>query len=75
MSDENNSADGKNSLLGEFLLSLARAPESVQEAIVMYGIKRMVPHAKDLIHPYPMLSHMLSILHKHENSDPHSKAS
>ncbi len=65
-------ADGKNSLVGEFLLSLARAPEPVQEAVVLLGLKQMLPYANSLIHPYPMLSHMLTILQK--NSD-RSKAS
>jgi hypothetical protein len=55
-------ANGKNSLVGEFLLSLARAPEPVQEAIIIYGLKRMLPFAPELINPYPMLSHMVKIL-------------
>lgn len=54
--------DGKNSLLGEFLLALARAPEPVQEAIMIFGLKAMMPHANTLIYPYPMLSHMLTIV-------------
>jgi len=56
--------DGKNSLLGEFLLSLARAPEPIQEAIILHGLKQMVPYASSLIHPYPMLNHMLGILQR-----------
>jgi hypothetical protein len=55
-------ADGKNSLMGEFLLSLARAPEPVQEAIILFGLKAMRPYANSLIYPYPMLSHMLTIM-------------
>jgi len=55
-------ADGKNSLTGEFLLALARAPEPVQEAIILFGIKAMRPYANSLIYPYPMMSHMLTIL-------------
>jgi hypothetical protein len=54
--------DGKNSLLGEFLLALARAPENVQEAIIIYGIKQLKPYSNKLINPYPMLSHMVEIL-------------
>jgi len=57
-----NEGDGKNSLLGEFLVSLARAPEPVQEAILLHGLRQMMPYAKTLIHPYPMLTHMMSIL-------------
>ena len=60
--------DGKNSLLGEFLLAVARAPEPVQEAIILYGIKQMMPFAALMIHPYPMLSHMVSILEKQRGS-------
>lgn len=55
-------SDGKNSLLGEFLLALARAPEPVQEAILLYGLKVMTPYAKTLIMPYPMLSHMAHLV-------------
>ena len=54
--------DGKNSLLGEFLLSLARAPEHVQEAIIVHGLKHMKPYSQSLINPYPMLSHLVKIL-------------
>jgi hypothetical protein len=61
-----NEADGKNSLLGEFLLALARAPEPVQEAILLYGLKQMTPYATSLISPYPMLSHMMSILRRQQ---------
>ena len=57
-----NQPDGKNSLLGEFLLAVARAPEPVQEAIILFGLKTMMPHANQLIYPYPMLSHMLTIV-------------
>jgi hypothetical protein len=56
--------DGKNSLLGEFLLALARAPEPVQEKILLYGLKQFVPFAGMLIKPYPMLSHMQSLIAK-----------
>ncbi len=57
-----NEGDGKNSLLGEFLVSLARAPEPVQEAILLHGIRQMMPYANSLIRPYPMLSHMMTII-------------
>jgi hypothetical protein len=67
---DSNEASGKNSLVGEFLLSLARAPEPVQEAIILYGLRKMVPFARDLIHPYPMLSHMIGILNSSAGSDP-----
>ena len=63
-----NEGDGKNSLLGEFLVSLARAPEPVQEAILLYGIRQMMPYAKNLIKPYPMLSHMMGILARQGSS-------
>jgi|GEM_PF-1061723 len=55
-------ANGKNSLIGEFMLSFARAPEPVQEAILIYGLKRLLPFAPDHVTPYPMLSHMVKIL-------------
>lgn len=55
--------NGKNSLVGEFLLSLARAPEPIQEAIIIQGLKTMLPFGADLVAPYPMLSHMVKILH------------
>ncbi len=61
--------DGKNSLLGEFLLALARAPEPVQEAIMLYGIKQLKPYANKLIKPYPMLSHMVEIIENQKGSD------
>jgi hypothetical protein len=54
--------NGKNSLVGEFLLALARAPEPIQEAIIIWGLKKMKPFSKDLIEPYPMMSHMVQIL-------------
>ena len=54
--------DGKNSLLGEFLVALSRAPEPVQEAVILFGLKAMLPHANSLIYPYPMMSHMLTIV-------------
>jgi len=60
--------DGKNSLLGEFLVALARAPENVQESIIFYGLKQMRPFAKVLIEPYPMMSHMVGILDKSRKS-------
>ena len=56
--------DGNNSLLGEFLLALARAPENIQEDLIMYGLKRFEPMAGKLIAPYPMLSHLKEILSK-----------
>lgn len=61
--------DGKNSLLGEFLVALARAPEPIQEAIILYGLKAMHPLADKLIYPYPMMSHLLTIV------DPKQKSS
>lgn len=57
-------ADGKNSLVGEFMLSFARAPEHVQEAIMIYAIKHMMAHFETCISPYPMLSHMTGILNE-----------
>ena len=60
--------DGKNSLLGEFLLALARAPENIQEDLIMYGLKRFEPLSGKLIDPYPMLSHLKEILSK-RNAD------
>ena len=59
---DTNEPDGKNSLLGEFLVSLARAPEHVQEAIILYGLEQMKPYGKVLIQPYPMMSHLEGIL-------------
>ena len=56
--------DGKNSLVGEFLLALARAPENVQEAVVLYGLRRFELHSQQLIEPYPMLSHLRSLVGK-----------
>ena len=58
--------NGKNSLVGEFLLSLARAPEPIQEAIILAGLKTMLPLANELINPYPMMSHMLTLLNLEE---------
>lgn len=55
-------SDGKNSLVGEFMLSFAKAPEHIQEAIMIYGIKHMMAHFETAIAPYPMLSHMTGIL-------------
>ena len=55
-------ANGKNSLVGEFLLALARAPEPIQEQIIIQGLRKFTPFAAELIHPYPMLSHMVKIL-------------
>ena len=60
----NQEPDGKNSLVGEFILALARAPESVQESIIVYGIKQMVPYSSVLIDPYPMLNHLLSLMNQ-----------
>ena len=54
--------DGKNSLVGEFLLALARSPENVQEAVILFGLKQLLPFSSTLIEPYPMLSHMLAIM-------------
>ncbi len=70
-----NEPDGKNSLLGEFLLALARAPEPVQEAILLFGLRQMTPYAKTLIHPYPMMSHMQSLVAKRsvESNSDHSE--
>ena len=56
--------DGKNSLLGEFLLALARAPANIQEDLILYGLKRFEFHSQTLIDPYPMLSHLKSIVSK-----------
>jgi hypothetical protein len=63
VSGENNS-DGKNSLVGEFLLSLAKSPENVQEAVIVQAIKIMMPYYNTLIAPYPMLSHLVEILER-----------
>ncbi|MBS1984888.1 MAG: hypothetical protein JST16_12025 [Bdellovibrionales bacterium] len=54
--------DGKNSLLGEFLVALVRAPEHVQEAVILNGLQQLMPYANTLIAPYPMLSHLLTIV-------------
>lgn len=62
MSDETSGADGKNSLLGEFLVALVRAPESVQEAVMIHALKQMRPFRKSLIDPYPMLQHLSEIM-------------
>lgn len=59
--------DGRNSLIGEFLLALARAPEPVQESIILFGLRVMKPLEGELIDPYPMLSHMREIV---ESQDP-----
>jgi hypothetical protein len=59
---EQNHSDGKNSLVGEFLLSLAKSPETVQEAVIVQAIKMMMPYYSTLIAPYPMLSHLVEIL-------------
>ncbi len=58
------SADGKNSLVGEFLLALARSPEPVQESVIVQGLKAMMPYRKTLIDPYPMMSHLAQMLAK-----------
>jgi hypothetical protein len=63
----NHEPDGKNSLLGEFLLALARAPEPVQEVIVLFGLKQMRPYSSTLIQPYPMMSHMVSLIERQGN--------
>lgn len=63
-------ADGKNSLVGEFMLSFAKAPEHIQEAIMIYGIKHMMAHYESCISPYPMLSHMTGILSEQGVVDP-----
>ena len=65
--------NGKNSLVGEFLLALARAPEPIQEAIIIWGLKKMQPFHKDLIAPYPMMSHMVQILRLDSSGDESSK--
>ena len=62
--------DGKNSLVGEFLLALARAPENIQEDIVLYGLKRFSLNSETLIDPYPMLSHLKSLVGKKDSDTP-----
>ncbi len=69
-----NEPDGKNSLVGEFLLALARAPESVQEAIIIYGLKTMKPLASSLVDPYPMMSHLMGILEREKQASDDSDA-
>ncbi len=71
MSDE---ANGKNSLVGEFLLALARAPEPIQEAIIVQGLKKFLPFAPQLINPYPMLSHMVKIMNLRGPADSSSES-
>lgn len=66
MADNSQDGDGRNSLLGEFLVALARSPEHIQEAVVVFGLKQFQPYARDLIDPYPMLTHMAGILARHE---------
>ena len=60
--------DGKNSLIGEFLLALARAPAPIQESILMYGLKQLQKQPDQLVEPYPMISHMCEILSKRGDS-------
>ncbi len=57
-------SDGKNSLIGEFVVAFIRAPDPVKEAILIQGLKIMLPYNSSLIAPYPMLSHLLGILQK-----------
>ena len=59
-----NEGNAKNTVVGEFLLSVARAPESIQEAVIINAIKTMMPFYKHQIEPYPMLSHLVEILRK-----------
>jgi hypothetical protein len=66
---ETTEPNGKNSLLGEFLLSLARAPEHIQEAIVLYGVEIMRPYANEMIRPYPMMTHLTEILDRQAPKD------
>jgi hypothetical protein len=66
--------NGKNSLVGEFLLALARAPEPIQEAIIIWGLKKMQPFAGELIAPYPMMSHMVKILRIDANDETPKKS-
>jgi len=54
--------NGKNSVVGEFMLSFARAPEALQEAILVDAVKKMLPYYNGQIAPYPMLSHLVEIL-------------
>jgi hypothetical protein len=61
--------DGKNSLLGEFLVALTRSPEPIQEAIILFGLKQMSPYAKALIQPYPMLSHLKTIVERNREAE------
>ncbi|MEO5667729.1 MAG: hypothetical protein ABIR96_06710 [Bdellovibrionota bacterium] len=61
--------NGKNSLVGEFLLALARAPEPIQEAIIIWGLKKMQPFSAELIAPYPMMNHMVQILRLDKGDD------
>lgn len=64
-----NEANGKNSLVGEFLLALARAPEPIQEAIIIHGLRKFTPFASELIHPYPMLGHMVKLLNIQQGAE------
>jgi len=66
--------NGKNSLVGEFLLALARAPEPIQEAIIIWGLKKMQPFSAELIAPYPMMSHMVKILRLDASDDAPKKS-
>lgn len=68
-----NEPDGKNSLLGEFLLALARAPEHVQESIILFGLDHFKIYESTLIQPYPMLSHLLSIVERTDTGTPPTK--
>jgi len=61
--------DGKNSLLGEFLVALVRAPEAVQEAVILNSLPLLTPFAGSLIHPFPMLSHLVTIVNRAGPSD------
>lgn len=56
--------DPRNSVLGEFMVALVRAPEPIKEAIIQYGISKMLPFEGTLLNPYPMLRHMKEIVIK-----------
>lgn len=60
--------DARNSVLGELLVALVRAPEPIQEAVIVYALKQMSPLKSTLIDPYPMLTHMRELLEKHERA-------
>lgn len=43
---------------------MARAPEPLQEAILVQAVKAMLPYYKAQIAPYPMLTHLVEILRR-----------